>query len=176
MIASCGVLVPVLRIVPGFAIRRRASAAIVILFITGVYVLSRAGFAAGVTVMLVSIALMGVVYVGRRLGFVLIGLSALAHLAVGLLVSNGIIQLDGKEVDPMMMQNWIRMAAITSLLAVLLANMIDSVIRHVEANSQSRHRGAGQAARRLRTPGTAARQAGGRQGRRASLPGARAAR
>ncbi len=137
VIASCGVLVPVLRLVPGFGIRRRASAAIVILFITGVYVLSRAGFAAGVTVMLVSIALMGVVYVGRRLGFVLIGLSALAHLAVGLLVSNGIIRLDGREVDPMMMQNWIRMAAITSLLAILLANMIDSVIRHVEASSSA---------------------------------------
>jgi signal transduction histidine kinase len=137
VIASCGVLVPALRIVPGFGIRRRASAAIVILFITGVYVLSRAGFAAGVTVMLVSIALMGVVYVGRRLGFVLIALSALAHLAVGLLVSNGIIRLDGREVDPMMMQNWIRMAAITSMLAILLANMIDSVIRHVEASSSA---------------------------------------
>ena len=87
--------------------------------------------------MLVSIALMGVVYVGRRLGFVLIALSALAHVAVGLLVSNGIIRLDGREVDPMMMQNWIRMAAITSLLAILLANMIDSVIRHVEASSSA---------------------------------------
>ena len=126
-----------LRLAPGFTIRRRASVAIVVLFITGVYVLSRAGFAAGVTVMLVSIALMGVVYVGRRLGFVLIALSALAHVAVGLLVSNGIIRLDGREVDPMMMQNWIRMAAITSLLAILLANMIDSVIRHVEASSRA---------------------------------------
>jgi signal transduction histidine kinase len=137
VIASCGVLIPVFRLAPGFTVRRRASAAIVVLFITGVYVLSRAGFAAGVGVMLVSIALMGVVYVGRRLGFVLIGLSALAHLAVGLLVTNGIIQLDPKEVDPMMMQNWFRMAAVTSLLALLLALMIDSVIRHVEANSSA---------------------------------------
>ena len=62
-----------LRLAPGFTVRRRASAAIVVLFITGVYVLSRAGFAAGVAVMLVAISLMGVVYVGRRLGFVLIG-------------------------------------------------------------------------------------------------------
>jgi signal transduction histidine kinase len=135
IIASCGVLIPVIRLVPGFSIRRRASATIVVLFFTGVYVLSRAGFAAGVAVMLVSIALMGVVYVGRSLGFVLIGLSALAHLTVGVLVTRGIIHLDPKEVDPMMMQNWFRMAAITSLLAALLAMMIDSVIRHVEANS-----------------------------------------
>ena len=54
--------------------RRRASATIAVLFFTGVYVLSRAGFAAGVGVMLVAIAMMGVVYVGRRLGFVLIAL------------------------------------------------------------------------------------------------------
>jgi len=135
IIASCGVLIPVIRLVPGFTVRRRASATIVVLFFTGVYVLSRAGFAAGVAVMLVAIALMGVVYVGRSLGFVLIGLSALAHLTVGLLVTRGIIHLDPKEVDPMMMQNWFRMAAITSLLAALLALMIDSVIRHVEANS-----------------------------------------
>ncbi len=136
IIASCGVLIPVLRLAPGFTVRRRASTAIVVLFITGIYVLSRAGFAAGVAVMLVAISLMGVVYVGRRLGFVLIGLSALAHLTVGLLVTKGIIHLDPKEVDPMMMQNWVRMASITSLLAVLLALMIDSVIRHVEASSR----------------------------------------
>jgi signal transduction histidine kinase len=137
IIASCGVLIPVIRLVPGFSVRRRASATIVVLFFTGVYVLSRAGFAAGVAVMLVAIALMGVVYVGRSLGFVLIGLSALAHLAVGLLVTRGLIHLDPKEVDPMMFQNWFRMAAITSLLAALLALMIDSVIRHVEANSNA---------------------------------------
>jgi signal transduction histidine kinase len=136
VIGSCGVLIPVLRLVPGFTVRRRASTAIVVLFITGVYVLSKAGFAAGVGVMLVTISLMGVAYVGRRLGFVLIGLSALAHVTVGLLVTNGIIVLDGREVDPMMMQNWIRMSAITSLLATLLALMIDSVIRHVQASSR----------------------------------------
>ena len=137
IIASCGVLIPVIRLVPGFSVRRRASATIVVLFFTGVYVLSRAGFAAGVAVMLVAIALMGVVYVGRSLGFVLIGLSALAHLVVGLLVTRGLIHLDPKEVDPMMLQNWFRMAGVTSLLAALLALMIDSVIRHVEANSNA---------------------------------------
>src|SRR6185436_20336474 len=121
----------------GLTVRHRASGTIVVLFFTGVYVLSRAGFAAGVAVMLVSIALMGVVYLGRSLGFVLIGLSAIAHLVVGLLVTRGIIHLDPKEVDPMLIQNWLRMAGTTSLLAALLAIMIDSVIRHVEANSHA---------------------------------------
>jgi len=135
IIASCGVLIPVLRFAPGFTVRQRASMSIVVLFFTGVYVLAKAGFAAGVGVMLVSIALMGVVYLGRRLGFVLIGLAALAHVIVGLLVTRGLIVLDGKEVDPMLMQNWFRMAAVIALLASLLAIMIDSVIRHVEAST-----------------------------------------
>ena len=37
----------------------------------------------------------------------------------------------------MLMQNWFRMAAVISLLASLLALMIDSVIRHVEANARA---------------------------------------
>ena len=86
------------------------------LFFTGIYVLARAGFAAGISVLLVSICVLGVVYLGRRLGFVLIGLSALAHLAVGLLVTHGIIRPRRRGVDPDAMQNWFRMAAITSLL------------------------------------------------------------
>ena len=79
--------------------------------------------------------MMGVVYVGRRLGFIMIALTAAAHIAVGLLVTRGVLHLDTREVDPMLMQNWFRMALVISLLAVLLAMMIDSVIRHVEANS-----------------------------------------
>jgi len=136
VIASCGGLIPVIRLFPGLPVRRRASAAIVVLFATGVYVLSKAGFAAGVGVMLVSISMMGVVYLGRGLGFVLIGLSALAHVIVGVLVVRGRIVLDPKEVDPMLLQNWFRMAGTVSLLASLLAVMIDAVIRHVEASSR----------------------------------------
>jgi signal transduction histidine kinase len=137
VISFAGVLIPVLRLAPRLAVRWRASASIVVLFATGVYVLARAGFAAGVAVMLVSIALLGVVYLGRRLGFVLIALSALAHITVGLLVTRGIVHLDAQEVDPMLMQNWFRMAASTSLFAALLALVIDAVIRHVEASSRA---------------------------------------
>jgi len=137
VIASCGILIPTLRLMPGLLVPRRASAAIVVLFVTGVYVLARAGFAAGVAVMLVSIAILGTVYLGRRLGFVLIALSALAHVAVGVLVTRGLIHLDAAEVDPMLLQNWFRMAGTTSLLGALLALVIDSVIRHVEASSRA---------------------------------------
>jgi signal transduction histidine kinase len=137
VIGACGLLIPLFRLAPGLTVRRRASLVIVVLFATSVYVLAKAGFAAGVAVSLVAIVLMGVVYLGRGLGFMLIGLAAAAHLIVGLLVTRGIILLDPKEVDPMQMQNWIRMAAVTSLLGSLLALLIDSVIRHVEASSRA---------------------------------------
>ncbi len=117
--------------------RARASAAIAVLFIAGIFVLARAGFAAGVTVLLVSTCVIGVIYLGRGLGFVLIALSAAAHIVVGVLVTRGTLHLDASEVDPMLMQNWLRMTAVTSLLAVLLAMVIDSVIRHVEASSRA---------------------------------------
>ena len=129
MIAGAGVALPAIRLVPRLSVRARASAAIAVLFIAGIFVLTRAGFAAGVTVLLVSTCVIGVIYLGRRLGFVLIALSAAAHIVVGVLVTRGTLHLDASEVDPMLMQNWLRMTAVTGLLAVMLAMVVDFVIR-----------------------------------------------
>jgi signal transduction histidine kinase len=137
MIAGAGVALPVIRLAPRLSVRARASAAIAVLFIAGVFVLARAGFAAGVTVLLVSTCIIGVIYLGRGLGFLLIALSAAAHVVVGVLVTRGTLHLDASEVDPMLMQNWLRMTAVTGLLALMLAMVIDSVIRHVEASSRA---------------------------------------
>jgi signal transduction histidine kinase len=109
----------------------------VVAFSTGVYMLGRVGFAAGVTVSMVAISLVGVVSLGRRFGFFMIGLMAASHLAVGALVTKGAVHLDPKAVDPMLLQNWLRMTTTATLLAVLLTVMIDSVIRHVEASSKA---------------------------------------
>jgi signal transduction histidine kinase len=136
MIAA-GVILPALRFMPGINVRRRALAAILTLFGTGIYLLARAGFAAGLSVVIVTTCVLGVVTLGRNLGFTMIALSAVAHVAIGLLVSHQILHLAAREVDPMLMRNWIRMAASTSLLAVLLASVIDFVIRHVEANARA---------------------------------------
>jgi hypothetical protein len=103
--------------VPGLSVRRARVRDHRGLFFTGVYVLSRAGSRRVSAVMLVAIALMGVVYVGRRLGFVLIALVRARAPGGRPCSSPRVIQLDAREVDPMMMQNWFRMAAITSLLA-----------------------------------------------------------
>jgi len=137
VLAASGVLIPAARVLPRLTTRQRALTVIVVAFLTGVYMLGRVGFAAGVTVSMVAISLVGVVSLGRRFGFVLIGLTAAAHIAVGALVNLGFIHLDARAVDPMIVHNWIRMATTTTLLALLLALMIDSVIRHVEASSSA---------------------------------------
>ena len=136
VLAAAGVLIPAARVLPGLAIRQRALMTIVVAFLTGVYMLGRVGFAAGVTVSMVAISLVGVVSLGRRFGFLLIGLTAAAHVVVGALVNVGFLHLDARAVDPLIVHNWVRMATTTTLLALLLALMIDSVIRHVEASSR----------------------------------------
>jgi len=135
VIALAGLATPTLRLVPGLSVRNRVSALIAILIGTGFYLLARAGFSAGISVLIVSTCIIGVVYLGRVFGLGLIALSAIAHVVIGVLVTRGVLVLDPKEVDPLQMSTWIRMAGVTSLLATLLALVIDSVIRHVEANA-----------------------------------------
>ncbi len=140
VMVTAGLLLPLLRLVRVSSVRRRALVAILSLFATGIFLLGRAGFAAGLSVVIVTTCVLGVVTLGRNLGFAMIGCSALAHLVIGLLVSRKILHLAPREVDPLLFRNWIRMAASTSLLAVLLATVIDFVIRHVEANAAAARR------------------------------------
>ena len=137
VMATAGVLLPLLRLANGLPVRRRALAAILALFATGIFLLARAGFAAGLSVVIVTTCVLGVVILGRHLGFAMIATSAVAHVVIGLLVSRRVLHLAPREVDPFLLRNWIRMAISTSLLAVLLASVIDFVIRHVEANARA---------------------------------------
>jgi signal transduction histidine kinase len=137
VMVTAGVLLPLLRLPSGIPVRPRALASILILFATGIFLLGRAGFAAGLSVVLVTTCVLGVITLGRNLGLAMIAVSAVAHVVIGLLVEHHLLHLAPREVDPMLLRNWIRMAASTSLLAVLLATVIDFVIRHVEANAQA---------------------------------------
>jgi signal transduction histidine kinase len=137
VMVAAGTLLPLLRFLRGICVRRRALAAILTLFATGIFLLGRAGFAAGLSVVIVTTCVLGVVTLGRNLGFAMIAFSIAAHVVIGLLVSHHVLHLAAREVDPMLMLNWIRMAISTSLLAVLLASVIDFVIRHVEANARA---------------------------------------
>ena len=62
VIALAGLAMPTLRLVPGLSVRNRVSALIAILIGTGFYLLARAGFSAGISVLIVSTCIIGVVY------------------------------------------------------------------------------------------------------------------
>jgi signal transduction histidine kinase len=137
VLVSAGVLLPALRLGWGIPVQRRAAAAIFTMLGAALYLTARAGFAAGANGVVVSACVLGAIILGRRLGLTLIAVSALAHVLIGALVVKRVFLLDPREVDPLLFQTWIRMAASTSLLAVLLALVIDFIIRHVEASGRA---------------------------------------
>ncbi len=130
-----GALPPVLWLARWPSIRARASVAITIGLAAGVYFLARIGFVAGVGVVLVATPVIGVICLGRRFGLALIATSALAHLVIGRLVGEGSLTLDLAYLDPFKAQNWIRAAVATTLIASLLALIVDFVIRQLERTS-----------------------------------------
>jgi PAS domain S-box-containing protein len=130
-------LLAVLKLGQTSSVRRRALAAILIMLGVAIFLTARAGFAAGLSDVIVTACVLGVVIGGRGAGLAMIGVSAAAHVIIGLLVVNRILLLDPREVDPLLLRNWFRMAASTSLLAILLASVVDFVIRHIEANTHA---------------------------------------
>jgi PAS domain S-box-containing protein len=129
-----GISLPALRWAR-FPVQRRAVAAIFIMLGAALYLTARAGFAAGVEGIMVTTCVLGVVVLGRRLGVGLIAVSALGQVIIGFLVVKRVFVLDPREVDPLLYGTWLRMAASTSLLALLLALVIDFVIGEVESGA-----------------------------------------
>jgi PAS domain S-box-containing protein len=137
VLAAAGILMPVLRMVSAISIRRRALAAIFVMFAVSVYLLARAGFGSGVSDVIITTCVLGGILFDCRLGQAMTGASALAHVVIGLLVARRIVLLDPREVDPLLYVNWLRMAASTTLLAVLLARVTSFVIRYVETSARA---------------------------------------
>jgi signal transduction histidine kinase len=137
VIGSFGVLLPALRLAHRRSAARRALVAIAGGFATSIYIVARAGLGAGVSVALATMCTLAVVAVGRWLGYLLAGLSVLAAITVGLLVTHRAIPLATVELDPLRMTNWVRIGVTSALLSALLVTMLDLVIRHVEAGARA---------------------------------------
>ena len=136
-LVAVGLLLPALRLGRSLSVRRSAMVGVSILFVAAFLLISRFGFAAGFSVVVVVTCVLGVIIFGRGMGFVMIGAAAFAYVAIGVLVGKGIFRLAAPEVDPSLLRNWLRLAASTSLLSALLASVVDFVIRHVEANARA---------------------------------------
>jgi signal transduction histidine kinase len=132
VIGTVGVLMPLLRVVPG-ASPNRAWAAMLLLMAAGVFVLSRIGISSGVALLFVASAVFGALYFGRRTSYVFIAIGGLAYVGVGALISRDIIPTPPSIIDPRRLQNWIRVGAVYVLITSLVASGITFVIARVEA-------------------------------------------
>jgi PAS domain S-box-containing protein len=130
-------LLPALKLGHRRSVRRRAMAAILIILAVAIYLTARAGLGAGLSAVMLTSCVLGVIIGGRGPGFAMMGATAVAQVIIGLLVVKRILLLDPREVDPLLLRNWFRMAASTFLLAVLLASVVDFAIRHIEASAHA---------------------------------------
>ncbi len=137
VLVAAGVLFPVLRLLRALPVRGRALASIGVMFAASIYLLARAGLASGASDVIITACVLAAMIFGRHMGQAMIGLSAIAHALLGLLVVKRFILLDPREVDPLLYRSWIRMAASTSLLALLLVRVFKFVVRHVESNARA---------------------------------------
>jgi signal transduction histidine kinase len=136
-LVAAGLGLPVLRFVPGLSVRVRASIAVATSFGVGVVALMTFGFSSGPGIVLAGSCVFAVVFLGRRWGYVMIGLAVAAFFTVGSLAVRGVIGIQGVELDPSQMRNWTRIGVTFAFLTALLTTAIDFVIRHVEASSRA---------------------------------------
>jgi signal transduction histidine kinase len=136
MLLGTGIVLPILRFVPG-SLAARSLALLAVACTTSIYLLARFGLVAGISVSLTTFSVLALISASRRIGFTIIALTAVAYFTFGLLASHHLLDITAADTDPYRLRNWIRMGTNSCLLAILLMSVIDFVIRHVEANARA---------------------------------------
>jgi signal transduction histidine kinase len=136
VLLATGLLLPALRFARG-SLAIRSLVLLVASCTTSIFLLGRIGLVAGLGVSLATFSVLALISANRRVGFAIIGLTAVAYYTVGVLASHHILTITAADTDPYRLRNWIRMGTTSSLLAILLMSVIDFVIRHVEANARA---------------------------------------
>jgi signal transduction histidine kinase len=137
VVGGYGALLPVWRFVPRLSLGARGSIVLGSTFVVSIYAIARAGLGASVCVGLAAVSVLAVLFRGRRLGYLLVGLAAVAAVAIGLLVTGGKLAIDVAELDSRRLTNWVRIALANALTSTLLVTVIDFVIRHVETSARA---------------------------------------
>src|SRR2546425_1284854 len=60
-----------------------------------------------------------------------------AYICVGVLAQRHDVTINSAASDPLVLRNWVRIGSINALLALLLINVVEFVVRNVEANSRA---------------------------------------
>ena len=132
LLGGAGLIPVVMRFAPVGSWTARAAGVVAALFVAGAYAFARAGFAAGGMAGLMTATLLASIFLGRRTGLLFWAAGVLALLLIGWFITSGRIQVVAAGMDPLNFRNWLRMATTASLAGLLLALVVDSVIRHAE--------------------------------------------
>jgi signal transduction histidine kinase len=135
-LVATGVLLPGCRLMRG-SLAMRSLLMLTISCVSSIFLLGRVGLTAGLSVSLATFSVLALITVSRRIGFAIVAITSLAYLGVGFLASHHHLTLTAADTDPYRFRNWLRMGTTSSLLSLLLMAVIDSVIRHVEANARA---------------------------------------
>jgi len=96
VLLATGILLPVLRFTRG-SLTTRSMALLVISCCTSIYLLGRIGLVAGLGVSLATFAVLALISANRRVGFAIIGLTAIAYYTVGFLASQHILTITAAD-------------------------------------------------------------------------------
>jgi signal transduction histidine kinase len=146
VIGSVGILVPLCRLVRG-PLAPRALLMLTAAFAVTFYFLGRNGLAGGISVALITFTILASLTFNRRLGVAFIIVTLVAYVMMGLLAQGGHVTINWAASDPLVLRNWVRIGGVNALLALLLINVVEFVVRNVEAN----WRAANEALKLLRT-------------------------
>jgi len=136
VLLATGLLLPSCRLMRG-SLATRSLLMLATSCATSIFLLGRIGLTAGISVSLATFSVLALVTASRRIGFAIIAASALAYFGAGFLASHHILTLTAADTDPYRFRNWLRMGTTSSSLSLMLMLVIDSVIRHVEANGRA---------------------------------------
>jgi signal transduction histidine kinase len=136
VILSVGILVPLCRLVRG-PLAVRAHVLLAAGFGLALYFLGRNGLAGGLSVALITFAILASISSSRWLGVAFVLVTLVAYISVGLLAQGHHVMVNATASNPLIFRNWIRIGGVNALLALLLISVVDFVVRKVEANARA---------------------------------------
>ena len=116
----------------GLPYRIRALGLLALLYVMGVYSLLMAGYLAAPVLILACQSVLASVLFQRRLTLIILGLNLLTLLAVGAVLSAGIMVVETTTFyDPAGFMNWIRVATIFAVFCGIAVVSVDVVTNHL---------------------------------------------
>jgi signal transduction histidine kinase len=136
VLGSVGVLVPLCRLARGPLVVR-AHLLLVTGFSLTIYFLGRNGLAGGISVALITFAILASLSTSRWLGVAFVIVTLVAYIYVGLLAQRHAVTINSAAADPLLLRNWVRIGGVNALMGLLLISVVEFVVRKVEANSRA---------------------------------------